>query len=167
MNYESVASTVKSAAGTVMEQVGSLVGNESLTTQGIETKTQANAEYEAAQAKARSQTAELETEAKRTADKLQNPSQFNGNLQATTGAVKETIGHAVGNANLAQAGSQQRAEGNAEYQAARAQAVAEGVVEKTSGVVRETAGKLTGNEVREAVGKADRTEGDAKIQLNK
>ncbi|RKP35332.1 hypothetical protein BJ085DRAFT_3779, partial [Dimargaris cristalligena] len=94
------------------------------------------------------------------------PSQLSGNVKCATGTVKETVGHAVGNPKLAQAGSRQRAEGNVEYEAAKAQAVAEGMVDKTKGVANEYAGKLTGDNVRELSGKADRAQGEAKVQMN-
>ncbi|OZJ05426.1 hypothetical protein BZG36_01655 [Bifiguratus adelaidae] len=49
------------------------------------------------------------------------PSKLNGNLNSVLGAAKETIGDAIGVQSLSDTGAKQRAEGNREYEAAKAQ----------------------------------------------
>src|SRR6476469_5592339 len=80
------------------------------------------------------------------------PSKAHGNLSAATGAVKENVGAAFGNRSMQAKGAAERAEGNAEIQAAKAKGYIEGVVNDVSGTVKNATGQVLGNESLRAKG---------------
>ncbi|KAJ1924250.1 hypothetical protein IWQ60_005323 [Tieghemiomyces parasiticus] len=187
MNNASISASIKGATGTALEKAGNMIGSESLVVQGLHTKSQATAEHEAAYAHVppavgtttgaaasnptntsiSTATTSAPTDYYSTnlgSVHAKYPTKLKGNANVAAGAAKETAGCALGNPHLAQAGRCQRAEGNAEYETARVQAIAEGTIEKSGGADREVVGILTGNEAR---GKADRLEAEAKIQMHK
>ncbi|KAJ1924835.1 hypothetical protein IWQ60_004943 [Tieghemiomyces parasiticus] len=184
MNNTSISASIKGATGTALEKAGNMIGSESLVVQGLHTKSQAAAEHEAAHAyvppAAATTTGAAASNPTNTSISTattsaptdyystnlgsvhaKDPTILKGNANV---AAKETAGCALGNPHLAQAGRCQRAEGSVEYEAARAQAIAEGTMEKSGGAAREVVGILTSNEAR---GKADRLEAEAKIQMHK
>ncbi|DBA84027.1 TPA: hypothetical protein ACH3X1_006511 [Trebouxia sp. C0004] len=95
------------------------------------------------------------------------PSKVTGNLKAAQGAVKETLGAAVGAKQMESEGKATRAEGNTELEAAKAKGYAEGAGDSLAGGLKKNVAKVTGNDKKEAEGKARQTKGDAKKAANK
>ncbi|KAL3138962.1 hypothetical protein ABBQ32_005771 [Trebouxia sp. C0010 RCD-2024] len=95
------------------------------------------------------------------------PSKVTGNLKSAQGAVKETLGAAVGAKQMESEGKATRAEGNTEVEAAKAKGYAEGAGDSLAGGVKKNIAKVTGNDQKEAEGKARQTKGDAKKAANK
>ncbi len=95
------------------------------------------------------------------------PSKVSGNMESTKGAVKENIGHLFGNKSMEMEGKSDRAHGDAEVAAAKAQGMAKGAMDQMSGSIKNTAGKLFGNEKMRAEGEAERLKGKAQKEVNK
>lgn len=64
------------------------------------------------------------------------PSKVSGNMTAAGGSVKETVGKAIGNESMQCQGAGQKAQGNAEVEAAKAKGYAQGTGEKMAGNVK-------------------------------
>ena len=94
------------------------------------------------------------------------PSKVSGNLSAAAGAVKENVGYAVGNHSMEARGAADRAQGNAEVEAAKAKGYTEGVVNNVSGAVKNAAGQVVGNDRMRAEGEAERLKGKAEKEAN-
>jgi len=95
------------------------------------------------------------------------PSKVSGNLSAAAGTVKENVGHAIGNHSMEARGAADRAKGNAEVEAAKAEGYAKGVVNNVSGAVKNTTGQVLGNESLRVEGEAERVKGQAEKEVNK
>lgn len=125
--------------------VGNVTGNERLQTEGKIAQDRSNAEYDAA-------------------DKA--PSKITGNYNATVGAVKEMVGSTLGYTELEKAGAQQRLDGNAELEAAKATEYVSGAGDKVKGVVKENVGSTIGDEKMEAQGYVTKLKGESKMERN-
>lgn len=90
-----------------------------------------------------------------------------GNVNAFVGGVKEELGRTIGNANLTQAGSEQRSQGNAEYNAAKAERVIEGAKDKFAGKVQSGVSAALGDEQARDQARAKATAGEETMQQNK
>ncbi|KAH8549080.1 hypothetical protein BGW37DRAFT_503488 [Umbelopsis sp. PMI_123] len=130
--------------GLVQETVGSLLGNESLKQQGTANIEQANQ-----------------------AAKDAAPSKTSGNLNTIIGGVKEEVGRVVGNINLTQSGSEQRNDGNTEYNAAKAERVIDGAKDKVTGKVQSGFNAALGDKDAQEQAQAKAAQGDATMQHNK
>ncbi|KAI9291519.1 hypothetical protein K502DRAFT_326250 [Neoconidiobolus thromboides FSU 785] len=192
-----ITANVNYVVGAVKENVGHVLGNESLKATGLAQKAKGDAEYKAAEpnklnanvnyavgvvkenvghvlgnksleATGAAQKAEGSAEAK--AVDVENstgePSKINANLNYAIGAVKENVGHALGNKSLESSGAAQKAKGDAEFKAAEALAYGEGVKDNLKGNVKDTVGSAIGNEQMQAEGKALKLEGDLKKEIN-
>ncbi|KAI8820384.1 putative cruciform DNA binding protein [Fimicolochytrium jonesii] len=95
------------------------------------------------------------------------PSKTHGNIQAATGAVKETIGATVGNQSLRAEGAAQRASGNAEVEGVKAKNYASGAVDGAVGNIKKNVGDAVGNQSLHARGAGQEAHGDAQKALNK
>ena len=87
-------------------------------------------------------------------------------MSAAAGTVKETVGNMIGNRSMEAEGKAQHAAGNAEYEQARAQGYASGVMNSVSGNVKHATGNVLGNERLQAEGKAEHVKGEAKKEVN-
>lgn len=96
-----------------------------------------------------------------------SPSKTSGNMSAAAGAIKENVGHALGNKSMEADGAAKRAKGNAEVETAKAQGYAAGTADKAMGSVKKAAGNVVGNEQMRVEGEAEKTKGDAKQKVNK
>lgn len=96
-----------------------------------------------------------------------SPSKVSGNATSAMGAVKENIGAAVGNRSMQANGAAERAKGNAEVEAAKAQGYAKGTVDNVSGSVKNAAGQVLGNEQMRTEGEAERLKGKTQQEVNK
>jgi uncharacterized protein YjbJ (UPF0337 family) len=96
-----------------------------------------------------------------------SPSKVSGNAAAAMGTVKESIGSAIGNRSMEADGAAQRAKGNAEVEAAKAQGYAKGTIDNVSGNVKNAAGQVLGNEQMRAEGEAERLKGKTQQEVNK
>jgi uncharacterized protein YjbJ (UPF0337 family) len=124
---------------------GNLTGNEKLQAEGKIAQDRSNAEYDAA-------------------DKA--PSKITGNYNAAVGAVKEMVGSTLGYTELEKSGAQQRLDGNAEIEAAKASEYVSGAGDKVKGTVKENIGSTLGDEKMEAQGYATKVKGDSKMERN-
>jgi uncharacterized protein YjbJ (UPF0337 family) len=95
------------------------------------------------------------------------PSKATGQLHATKGAVKESLGSALKNDNLERSGNQERQTGNAEIDAAKTHNAAKGATGKVKGTVKENAGYVAGDPQWEAEGRGQRAKGQAQYNANK
>ncbi|KAJ2956845.1 hypothetical protein NQZ79_g7342 [Umbelopsis isabellina] len=146
-----LGSYVQHGTGLVQETVGGLLGNDNLKQQGT----------------ANIQTAQSNYDQLSEAAKSNAPSKTTGNLNAVTGGIKEEVGRTLGNANLTQAGSEQRNQGNAEYNAAKAERVVEGAKDKVTGNVQSGLNAALGDKTAQEQARAKAAQGDSTIQHNK
>jgi uncharacterized protein YjbJ (UPF0337 family) len=94
------------------------------------------------------------------------PSKTNAQYNQAAGAVKETVGHAVGNTNLEAKGNVQNTQGHGEQKAAETKGWVEGAVDAVSGTVKNVIGSVTGNTTQQAEGKAQELKGEAQKSAN-
>ena len=95
------------------------------------------------------------------------PSKVSGNVEEMKGSVKQSVGSAVGNKSLEAEGMKDRASGESEVKAAKAQGYAKGMMDNVSGAVKNAVGKVTGNESMRAEGEAERLKGKSEKEINK
>ncbi|KAJ9065647.1 hypothetical protein DSO57_1031452 [Entomophthora muscae] len=94
------------------------------------------------------------------------PSKVSGTFNNAKGAVRQTAGKVVGSDEMQAKGAAEKAEGQAETQAAKTKGHAEGTGSSVKGSVKDTVGGVIGNEKMQAEGKADKGYGDAKKAAN-
>ncbi|KAJ3294865.1 hypothetical protein HK104_003206 [Borealophlyctis nickersoniae] len=97
---------------------------------------------------------------------MSGPSKVSGNMTATAGSIKESVGRMVGSAQMQAEGAAKRTEGNAEIQAAKTQGYTEGAVDSMGGSIKKHAGSAIGNEGMQARGAATEASGEAKKAAN-
>jgi uncharacterized protein YjbJ (UPF0337 family) len=90
-----------------------------------------------------------------------------GKAQEIEGAVKRTVGNAIGNDRLAAEGYAKEAGGKARQETVKAGERVRGAVEGVAGRVKEVAGTLVDDPELELEGKADRLKGKARRVANK
>lgn len=128
---------------------GNVVGSENLKAKGQARKAEGNRESDIG-----------------TNDTNKGPSKTTGQLHATKGAVKETIGSALKNTSLEHSGAQERQTGNREIDAAKTKDATKGAYDNVKGTVKENAGYVAGDPQWEAEGKGDRVKGQAQYNAN-
>jgi len=89
-----------------------------------------------------------------------------GAKDQAVGAVKETVGNAVGNPSLQAEGKVQNASGTAERNVVAAKNAADGAASQVTGAVKQTVGAATGDSTMEVKGAAERKLGEAKTAAN-
>ena len=96
-----------------------------------------------------------------TADRLK------GGAQEIGGKIKEGVGNAIGNPNMAQQGRQDQTEGQFRQDMAKTGQEIKGAGEQLGGRVKSTVGAAVGNERLEGEGKLDELKGKVREKLNK
>ncbi|GBB98558.1 hypothetical protein RclHR1_03260016 [Rhizophagus clarus] len=138
------------ATGTAQESVGNVVGSENLKAKGQANKAEGN----------------KDTSYLGTNETNKEPSKTTGQLHATKGAVKETLGSALGRDSLEHSGAQERQAGNQEIDAAKTHNATKGAGGQVKGAVKENVGYATGDPQWEAEGKGERVKGQAQYNAN-
>ncbi|KAJ3050969.1 hypothetical protein HK097_008062 [Rhizophlyctis rosea] len=90
------------------------------------------------------------------------PDRASGAQKEFGGNLKETAGNLLGKQDWSHEGRAQKAEGQAEQEAAKAQNRAEANAESLKGKVKQTFGAVTGNDSKECEGRAERAKADVK-----
>ncbi len=79
-------------------------------------------------------------------------SKTTGQYHSVKGTVVETIGSLTGSKDWEESGRKEHAEGETEYNAAKAQGYAEGTVDRAGGYKDSVVGAITGDKSRQAEG---------------
>ncbi|TRM63474.1 hypothetical protein BD626DRAFT_494462 [Schizophyllum amplum] len=98
---------------------------------------------------------------------MTDPSKTTGQYHSTKGNVVEAIGNATGLDSWQTSGKQEHAEGEGEYNAARAKGYAEGTGDRISGKKDNIVGAVTGDNSQQAQGQARHDKGEAQQEINK
>ncbi|GLB42425.1 putative mismatched base pair and cruciform DNA recognition protein [Lyophyllum shimeji] len=93
-------------------------------------------------------------------------SKSSGQYHSAKGNVVESVGNLTGAPSWQQSGQQERAAGEAEYNAARSRSYAEGMRDRIGGTKDSVVGAITGNRAKEVQGKMRRGKGDAQREIN-
>ncbi|KAI9096535.1 putative cruciform DNA binding protein [Phlyctochytrium arcticum] len=97
---------------------------------------------------------------------MTGPSRAHGNVEATVGSIKETVGKAVGNQSLRTEGAAQNAAGNAEVQAVKSANYASGQMDSIGGGIKKNVGSALGNHSMQASGANTEAKGDMQKAAN-
>ncbi|KAJ3875696.1 mismatched base pair and cruciform DNA recognition protein [Lentinula edodes] len=95
------------------------------------------------------------------------PSKTNAQLNSTIGTAKEVFGNTIGGDSWIQAGKEQHARGEAEYNAAQAKEYADGTIDRAGGKKDAVVGALTGDRQQQLAGNARHDKGELQQQANK
>ncbi|KAL1735012.1 hypothetical protein EV714DRAFT_201313 [Schizophyllum commune] len=95
------------------------------------------------------------------------PSKTSGQFHSTKGNVVEAIGNATGLESWQMSGKQEHAEGEGEYNAARAKGYAEGTADRITGKKDNIVGAVTGDSSQQAAGQARHDKGETQQEINK
>ncbi|KAI5826227.1 hypothetical protein EV122DRAFT_224423 [Schizophyllum commune] len=95
------------------------------------------------------------------------PSKTSGQFHSTKGNVVEAIGNATGLESWQTSGKQEHAEGEGEYNAARAKGYAEGTADRITGKKDNIVGAVTGDSSQQAAGQARHDKGETQQEINK
>ncbi|TRM63473.1 hypothetical protein BD626DRAFT_402220 [Schizophyllum amplum] len=98
---------------------------------------------------------------------MSDPSKSSGQYHSTKGNVVEAIGNATGLESWQTSGKQEHAEGEGEYNAARAQGYVEGTGDRISGKKDNVVGSITGDKSQQAQGQARHDKGETQQEVNK
>ncbi|KAI4517883.1 hypothetical protein EV122DRAFT_220047 [Schizophyllum commune] len=98
---------------------------------------------------------------------MSDPSKTSGQYHSTKGNVVEAIGNATGLESWQTSGKQEHAEGEGEYNAARAKGYAEGTADRISGKKDNIVGAVTGDSSQQAQGQARHDKGETQQEFNK
>ncbi|KAL1703173.1 hypothetical protein EV121DRAFT_208537 [Schizophyllum commune] len=98
---------------------------------------------------------------------MSDPSKTSGQYHSTKGNVVEAIGNATGLESWQTSGKQEHAEGEGEYNAARAKGYAEGTADRVSGKKDNIVGAVTGDSSQQAQGQARHDKGETQQEINK
>ncbi|KAL1735011.1 hypothetical protein EV714DRAFT_280644 [Schizophyllum commune] len=98
---------------------------------------------------------------------MSDPSKTSGQYHSTKGNVVEAIGNATGLESWQTSGKQEHAEGEGEYNAARAKGYAEGTADRISGKKDNIVGAVTGDSSQQAQGQARHGKGETQQEFNK
>lgn len=149
----SINATVTYAKGVVQETIGNLTSAQDWKQAGLANRQAANDELaRVEESKPKTETAE--------------PSRLNGNLNALVGGVRETIGSAIGSSSMVETGTQQRRQGNDEYEAAKAEEYLKGAGKAAHGTVQGVVEGLIGDEEGKHRGDLKKEEGKHQMDLN-
>ncbi|KAJ7200319.1 hypothetical protein GGX14DRAFT_466621 [Mycena pura] len=95
------------------------------------------------------------------------PSKASGQFHSVKGTVVEMIGHMAGAPTWQQAGRDEHVAGEAEIQAAEAQAYVQGTLDRGQGKLDAVVGAVTGDREREVAGNLRHDLGKARQEANK
>ncbi|KAL1742931.1 hypothetical protein HDZ31DRAFT_75177 [Schizophyllum fasciatum] len=98
---------------------------------------------------------------------MSDPSKTSGQYHSTKGNVVEAIGNATGLESWQSSGKQEHAQGEGEYNAARAKGYAEGTTDRISGKKDNIIGAVTGDSSQQAQGQARHDKGETQQEFNK
>ncbi|KAJ3032762.1 hypothetical protein HDV00_007170 [Rhizophlyctis rosea] len=95
------------------------------------------------------------------------PTKSSGYTSQAIGAVKQNVGSLLGNHSMQAEGASQRAQGNAEVQAAKAQQFTEGAIDSVGGSIKKNIGAALGDESMRASGASTEAKGEAQKAANR
>ncbi|KAJ3054914.1 hypothetical protein HK097_000380 [Rhizophlyctis rosea] len=95
------------------------------------------------------------------------PTKTSGHASQIGGAVKQNIGSLLGDRSMQAEGASQRAQGDAEVQAAKAQQFTEGAVDAAGGNIKKHIGAMLGDESMRASGASTQAKGEAQKAANR
>jgi len=102
------------------------------------------------------------------ATKGSQPSKASGKFHETKGDLKETLGRTFGKPGMQQSGAQERAAGQAEYQAASGQgSYAQGTKDRLGGKKDQVLGSLTADRSQQTQGNERYAQGAAQQNWNR
>ncbi|AEO62291.1 6f6a6bd5-04de-4be8-8085-86c93d3f5167 [Thermothielavioides terrestris] len=145
-NPSTLRSYVDSAAGTVQNALGSIIGNPGDEAEGKARQQKAQSEYDASHtaAKLPGMTATSNAVAK------DHPDRSAGSWNQTVGAAKEFVGGLVGNEGLKQSGRQQNVSGQEQEARGQISDFTSGLGDRASGAVGSAVAGLTGDRQKQA-----------------
>jgi len=97
---------------------------------------------------------------------MSEPSKLHGTKDKVAGAIKETTGHIVGNAELEARGESQKETGKAEIESVKQGQRNKGYGEQVLGEAQQTTGVAIGNKQMEKDGNALKKEGESRVKAN-
>ncbi|PIL26095.1 hypothetical protein GSI_11849 [Ganoderma sinense ZZ0214-1] len=95
------------------------------------------------------------------------PSKTSGQYHSAKGTATETLGSTTGSESWQQAGAEEHAQGEREYNAAQAQGYAEGTKDRMGGRKDAVFGAVTGDREQEASGNVRRDKGETQQAMNR
>ncbi|KAJ4490440.1 hypothetical protein J3R30DRAFT_80851 [Lentinula aciculospora] len=95
------------------------------------------------------------------------PSKVNGQYNSMMGTAKEVFGNATGADSWTQAGKDQHAKGEAEYDAAQAKEYATGTIDRAGGKLESVMGAVTGDKQQQMSGNMRHDKGQVQQEANK
>ncbi|KAF9261719.1 hypothetical protein L218DRAFT_905205 [Marasmius fiardii PR-910] len=95
------------------------------------------------------------------------PNKTSGQIHSVKGNVVETVGNLTGAESWQNSGKQEHAEGEAEYDAARAKGYAEGTKDRVGGYKDSVVGAVTGDKSQQAAGNARNEKGETQQDINR
>ena len=152
-------------AGSIKQNVGSAVGNESLQSEGAAQHGQGVIMETAAVLQQSIQNV-AETVYGAVQNAYNGPSKTEGRKDEFVGNVKEKTGRAVGNESLQAEGASQNLAGTVQNQAAVVSGYVQGAADQLSGAVKGAYNALTGDSVGEAQNKVQEKTGEAQKTFN-
>ncbi|KAF9235642.1 hypothetical protein BU15DRAFT_77766 [Melanogaster broomeanus] len=97
----------------------------------------------------------------------QQPSKVSGQFHSVKGTAFETVGDLTGSQSWSQAGKEEHASGEGEYNAAQAKGLAEGVTDRAGGYKDSVVGAVSGDKTQQAAGNARKEKGQVQQEANK
>ncbi|EAU89166.1 hypothetical protein CC1G_08573 [Coprinopsis cinerea okayama7 len=95
------------------------------------------------------------------------PSKVSGQFHSMKGTAVEAIGNLTGSAEWQRSGKEEHAAGEAEINAAKAKAYAEGAADRLVGKKDSIVGAVTGDRSQQAEGNLRQEKGETKQEFNK
>ncbi|KAI0041464.1 hypothetical protein FA95DRAFT_693851 [Auriscalpium vulgare] len=99
-------------------------------------------------------------------DTTKEPSKTTGQLHSTKGTALETAGNLTGAPAWQQAGKEEHAAGENEYNAAQTKGYVEGTADRLSGAKDAVVGAVLNDEEQQTAGNARKEEVEAKQEIN-
>jgi len=94
-------------------------------------------------------------------------SKTTGQYHSVKGNLVETVGNLTGAETWQRSGKEEHAEGEAEYNAARAKGYAEGTADRLEGKKDSVVGAITGDKQQQTEGNVQHDKGEAQQEINK
>ncbi|KAI3613166.1 hypothetical protein WG66_001519 [Moniliophthora roreri] len=95
------------------------------------------------------------------------PNKTSGQYHSVKGNVVETVGNATGAQSWQQSGKEEHAQGEAEYDAARAKGYAEGTKDRVGGYKDSVVGAVTGDKSQQTQGNIRHDKGETQQDFNR